>query len=97
MNLRLCDAIRSRVRIEFVYDGLRRVVEPYCHGVARSGREALRGIQVGGASNSPPLATGKLWTVDKMLHLHVRADSFAPNDPHYNPNDSAMASIHCCI
>jgi hypothetical protein len=38
---------------------------------------------------------GKLWAVEKMLDLHRTAESVIPNDPHYDPDDRAMAEIHC--
>jgi hypothetical protein len=38
MNTVLCDAIRRRVRLEPEYDSLRRIVEPYCHGMAKTGK-----------------------------------------------------------
>jgi hypothetical protein len=90
----ICAAIRDLVLLEFDYDGLRRVVAPYCHGWTSKG-EVLRAIQVRGASHSRGLGFGKLWAVEKMLNIHLTAESFVPNDPHYNPDDSAMVEIHC--
>ena len=79
-----------------------RLVEPYCHGVTRTGAEALRAVQVGGASRSGALgalsnASGKLWLVDKMVALTMSDETFAPDDPHYQPADKAMRQIHCRI
>ena len=93
----ICDAIRARRVLEFDYSGLHRVVHPYCHGTSSTGFETLRAVQVGGQSNSPPLTTGKLWTVHKMSNLRVLDKTFTPDDPHYQPDDSAMATIHCRI
>ena len=83
--------------LAFDYDGLRRVVAPYVHGSSRAGAESLRAIQVRGASGSRPIASGKLWTVAKMTHLRTTGEAFVPDDPNYNPDDSAMARIHCRI
>ncbi|HKQ71931.1 MAG TPA: hypothetical protein VJT73_21450 [Polyangiaceae bacterium] len=96
MRSPICVAIRSRVLLEFEYDGLRRVVAPYCHGRTRSG-EALRGVQVRGESRSKGLGFGKLWTVARMRHVHLLQEAFEPSDPDYNPHDSAMLDIHCRI
>jgi hypothetical protein len=93
----LCEAIRRRVLIEFRYDGLRRIVAPYCHGMSTSGRESLRGIQVQGETRSGGLGFGKLWTVSKMSDVRLTDMAFEPDDPHYNPNDSGMQQIHCRI
>lgn len=42
-------------------------------------------------------AFGKLWTVAKIEDLHLTADPFVPDYPDYNPNDTAMAEIHCRV
>jgi hypothetical protein len=92
----ICAAIRDCVLLEFDYDGLHRVVAPYCHGSTKNG-ETLRAVQVQGDSRSRGLGFGKLWTVEKMLNLRRTGTAFVPNDPHYNPQDRAMATIHCNV
>jgi hypothetical protein len=87
----ICEAISHRVLLEFDYDGSRRVVEPYCHGTSRVGNELLRAIQLDGPR------FGKLFAVSKMRDLRLTDRAFIPNDPNYNPNDSAMSAIHCRI
>ncbi len=96
MNL-ICEAIDRRVLLEFNYEGLHRVVAPYCHGVSTRGHESLRGIQVRGASRSGGLGFGKLWSVAKMTGLRLTDIAFEPNDPDYNPDDTGMQQIHCRI
>lgn len=91
----LCDAIRQRCRVEFDYDGKRRVVEPYCHGTSTTGAEVLRAVQVGGETSSG-FGFGKLWSVPKMRDVQL-GSRFSPRDPNYNPNDSVMKVIHCRI
>jgi hypothetical protein len=93
----ICDAISRRSLLEFDYDGLHRIVQPYCHGTTGTGRESLRAIQIGGESRGSLIASGKLWTVAKMVEVKVSHQTFVPNDPHYNPNDTAMVSTHCRI
>jgi hypothetical protein len=92
-----CHAIRTRTLLEFDYDGLHRVVAPYCHGVTRQEAEVLRAIQVGGASHAGGYGFGKLWHVAKMQNVRNTAEPFLPTDPHYAPDDSAMARIHCRV
>lgn len=92
----ICAAIRDRVLLELDYDGRHRVIVPYCHGMTKHG-EVLRAVQVGGDSRSGALGFGKLWTVEKMLNVRRTEVAFLPNDPHYNPQDSAMTTIHCCV
>jgi hypothetical protein len=93
----ICEAIRTRTLLEFSYHGRLRVVAPYCHGVSTRGVDMLRAIQVRGSSASGRLASGKLWSVAEMVNLRMLDETFVADDPNYNPNDSAMKSIHCRI
>lgn len=96
MSSVICAAIRDRSLLEFDYDGLHRVVAPYCHGRTGKG-EVLRAVQVRGGSHSRGMGFGKLWAVAKMLHVRQTSESFVPDDPQYNPDDSAMVEIHCRV
>lgn len=93
----VCRAIRSRSLLQFHYKGQRRVVAPYCHGISTRGVEVLRAIQVGGASRSGGPRIGKLWALDEMVDIQVMDQTFTPDDPQYNPNDTAMKKVHCCV
>ncbi len=92
----ICEAIRSRAVLEFDYDGRRRVVAPYCHGRTAKHSEVLRAVQLSGYAPGG-LGFGKLWTIAKMTNVRLSGETFMPEDPAYNPKDSAMAWIHCCI
>lgn len=96
MRMLICSAIRELELLEFDYDGLRRVVAPYCHGDTRKG-EVLRAVQVRGDSHSRGLGFGKLWTLAKMQNVRRIGEHFVPDDSHYNPEDSAMTRIHCRV
>jgi hypothetical protein len=93
----ICRAIQQRRRLVFDYNGLRRIVAPYCYGISMRDREVLRAVQVGGASSSQGYGFGKLWTVSEMSRIELSDEHFVPNDPQYNPNDSAMKRIICRI
>jgi hypothetical protein len=93
----LCRAIRNHTLVEFDYDGLHRVVAPYCHGVTSKNVEVLRAIQVGGASRSSGFGFGKLWHVGKMSNLRGSGEKFLATDPDYNRDDSVMARVCCQI
>lgn len=93
----ICEAIRKRALLQFRYHDRVRVVAPYCHGVSTRDVEVLRGVQVRGESGSSGFGMGKLWTVDKMVEPRILEETFVANDPHYNPNDSAMKRIHCRV
>jgi hypothetical protein len=91
----VCQAIREHRILEFVYGGKPRLVEPYCHGTTARGLESLRAVQVGGQGWG--FGFGKMWTIDKMDGLRVTDRTFVPDDPDYNPDDSAMVRIHCRV
>lgn len=93
----ICKAIQKRSLLQFNYHGRLRVVAPYCHGVSTRGVEVLRAIQVRGASSSGGLGFGKLWAVPEMVELRMLGETFTPDDPNYNPNDSGMKEICCRI
>jgi hypothetical protein len=93
----ICEAIRKRTLLEFEYKGLRRVVQPYCHGISTRGMESLRAVQVRGSSSSGRFGQGKFWTVSEIVNPRLLDETFVPDDPGYNPNDSGMKYIHCRI
>jgi hypothetical protein len=93
----LCEAISNRKLLAFTYLGHARVVASYCHGFTRLDEEVLRALQVRGSSQSGHFASGKLWTVSKMRLVRTLEEGFVPDDPEYEPNDSAMVRIHCRI
>src|SRR5262245_12072975 len=91
----VCVAIRELRVLEFVYFGKRRLVQPYCHGVTAKGADSLRAVQVGGQGTG--FGFGKMWTVEKMTDLRLTDRTFVPDDPDYNPDDSALTRIHCRV
>ena len=93
----LCEAIGTRRLLAFTYEQHTRVVAPYCHGFTRAGDEVLRAVQLRGSSRSGHFGTGKLWTVSKMRLVRTLSEGFIADDPDYEPNDSAMARIHCRV
>lgn len=93
----ICQAIQQLRKLIFDYKGLRRIVAPYCYGVSTGDTEVLRAIQLGGASSSKGYGFGKLWTVSEMSRLELSEEHFVPNDPKYNPNDSAMKRVICRV
>jgi hypothetical protein len=93
----LCEAIETKKLLAFTYEGHARVVVPYCHGFTRAGDEVLRGVQLRGSSRSGTYKSGKLWTVSKMRLVRTLDEGFVADDPDYEPNDSAMARVHCRI
>ena len=73
------------------------MVEPHCHGMSTTGKEVLRGYQTGGYSSSGNPDGWRLFGVSGIQNFQVLAETFAHNRPNYNPNDSAMTTVHCCV
>jgi len=91
----LDDAIHDRFEIEFTYDGQPRIVQPAAHGLHKdTGKESLRGYQIGGRSNSrnPPL--WDMFTVSKISDLVITDRKF-PDDPRfYSRGDKHLRVIY---
>jgi hypothetical protein len=98
MNKAICKAIRKRAVIQFRYDGDKvRVVEPQCHGISTTGKEVFRGYQTSGYSESRQTRAEKLFEVSKVSALKETGENFSDPGPHFNPDDKAMAYVHCCL
>ena len=95
MNLVICDAIRARRLLRFVYEGYERVVEPHLYGVNSAGHEALSGYLVRGWSASETAPGWRTYLVDQMRDTAALADPFTGTREGYNPDDSRMIRIHC--
>ena len=95
----ICEAIRQRALLEFHYHGHLRIVAPYCYGVSTRNSDVLRAIQIRGSSSTGNVVRpfGKLWTVADIVGLKRLEETFEPDDPNYNPNDTAMKRIYCRI
>lgn len=97
MNRLICEAISTRAVISFNYDGGMRIVEPHCHGISTKGKEAMRGFQIKGTSQSGEFYGWKLFTVAKIGNLRILDQTFEKNRSGYNPNDSMMQQICCHV
>ena len=95
MNVVICDAIRARRLLRFVYDGYERIVEPHLYGVNSAGNEAIRGFLVRGWSASDTSPGWRMFLVDRMEGVAALAESFPEPRPEYNPDDSQMVRVYC--
>lgn len=98
MRRDICTAIDSKKVLNFYYNGGMRSVEPFCYGIHRStGKEVLRGYQIGGYSESEEFVGWKLFRVDEISKLTITTKDFKGVREHYNPNDRIMKKIICRI
>jgi predicted DNA-binding transcriptional regulator YafY len=88
-------SISDKKKIEFFYDGMHRIVEPYVLGNTSTGKQSLRAYQVGGASNSS-IPSWKMFSVMKMTGVAVIDETFLPRSD-YKPDDKGMVSIFCRV
>jgi hypothetical protein len=91
MNTTICHALEKRQRLQFIYNGKTRVVEPQCYGVSARGTELLRGYEVRGGVEM----TNKLYDLSKATSLTLLNEYFTLPGPNYQKNDSAMKTIFC--
>ena len=97
MNVVICDAIRARRLLRFVYDGYERVVEPHLYGVNSAGHEAIRAYLVRGWSASETSPGWRMYLIDRMHDVAALAESFDGPRGEYNPDDSQMVRVYCRI
>jgi hypothetical protein len=96
MNTTLCQAIQSKLVIEFHYEGRIRIVEPFCYGTSTAGHDILRGYQIRGHSESGKLGW-KLFKVNEMKLINCLHEHFDESRQHYNPRDKDMIRIYCRV
>ena len=91
----ICDAIRAKRLLRFVYEGYERIVEPHLHGINSANHEMLSGWLVGGWSESRPEPGWRNYLVRDMHDVHALADRFEGPRPRYNPFDPQVRQVFC--
>jgi hypothetical protein len=81
-------SIETRRRLQFIYNGRARLVEPQCYGIGTKGTELLRVHQLRGGGEKEPL-----FNVSKIRGLVALDETFAAPGPNYKRDDSAMVTI----
>ena len=97
MNAIICDAIRAKRLIRFVYEGYERIVEPHIHGINRANHEMLSGWLVGGWSGSQPEPGWRNYLVKDMHDVHALADGFERPRARYNAFSGQMRQVFCRV
>jgi hypothetical protein len=95
MNVTICDAIRARRLLRFVYEGYERVVEPHAYGVNTAGHEAVIGWLVGGWSSSATEPGWRMFLVAEMRDVAALAEPFTGARSGYNPERPQFDQIYC--
>ncbi len=96
MNTTLCDAIRDGEIIEFEYEGMVRIVEPFLYGKTKHGKECLNAYQTGGFNTSnDPSYTWDSYDVAKMGTVKFIGMKFENERAGYEPDDPDFKTIYC--
>ena len=95
MHSVICDAIRAKRLLRFVYEGYERIVEPHIHGINSANHEMLSGWLVGGWSGSKPEQGWRNYLVRDMHDVHALADGFERPRARYNAFDRQMREVFC--
>jgi hypothetical protein len=97
VNVVICDAIRARRLLRFVYEGYERVVEPHLYGVNSAGHDAVTAYLVRGWSASETAPGWRTYLTSEMRDPAALADGFAGSRPGYNPGDPRMREVYCRV
>jgi len=87
----ICNYIRRKEVISFMYDDARRVVEPHLLGLDESGDLTLSAWQTDGPT---PDGWRDFW-VAKMKNIAPTGKTFKSARPGYNRNDTTIKTIIC--
>jgi hypothetical protein len=93
----ICDAIRLRHVVRFLYHGGVREVEPHVYGRDAGGSELLRAYQLRGPSSSGQTGGWKMFHVEDMTDLAVTFESFTAPRAGYDPVDKIITFVNCRI
>jgi hypothetical protein len=91
----ICDAIRTKRLLRFIYEGYERIVEPHVHGINVANHEVLSGWLVGGWSESRPEPGWRNYLVRDMHDVHALSDRFDGPRPRYNAFDPQIRQVFC--
>lgn len=96
MNTAICDAIRDGEIIEFEYEGMVKIVEPFCYGVGINEQELLRGYVIGGFSDVLNQEySWKLFDVSHMGTIQFIGKKFHTIRAGYDKEDKDMKTTYC--
>ena len=95
MHTIICDAIRTKRLIRFIYEGYERIVEPHLHGINTANHEMLSGWLVGGWSESRSEPGWRNYLVRDMRDVHALSERFEGPRPRYNAFDPGVRQVFC--
>lgn len=97
MHAIICDAIRGRRLLRFVYEGYERIVEPHLHGINSANHEMLSAYLVGGWSATETEPGWRNYLVREMHDVQALAEPFEGSRPGFNPDSAQVRQVFCRI
>ena len=97
MNTLVCDAIRSRRLLRFIYEGYERVLEPHVYGINTQNHEMLSGWLVGGWSATETAPGWRNYIVRDMYDLQALAEDFQGPRVGFNPESERFRQVFCVL
>jgi hypothetical protein len=79
----ITEAIETFLLLEFDYNDLARIVEPYELGVSKDGYHLLRCYQIGGESSHKRINGWKIFRLDYMSSVEVSDVDFIASQEYY--------------
>jgi predicted DNA-binding transcriptional regulator YafY len=101
----IVNSIKQKKRVIVYYDGDEpggkglRIIEPVCYGYSKAGNPVLRAWDLEGASHraylgEKPLASWRMFRVDKIINYKPTLENFNEMRPGYNPSgDKSMTRV----
>lgn len=96
MNTTICDAIRDGEIVEFDYDGMVRIVEPFVYGLNTAGVQVLKGYQIGGYQKE--LDNSYSWVtfeVDQIGTIKFIGKKFTTRRDGYEKQSEDIGTLYC--
>lgn len=95
--MNVCEAIRDRQVVEFLYRGELRIAKITTHGHNTGGTrsEQVRAFQIGGVSSGGgPIPGWRLFHVAEIDQMRALSGEYDPLPGDYNPQDKNLV-VHC--
>ena len=97
MHAIICDAIRGRRLLRFVYEGYERIVEPHLYGINTANHEMLSGYLIAGWSASEGAPGWRNYLVREMHDVQALAEPFEGPREGYNPQSAQVRQVFCSL
>jgi hypothetical protein len=95
VNAIVCNAIRARRLLRFIYEGYERLLEPHLYGINTQNHEMLSGYLVGGWSATEAEPGWRSFLVRDMYDLQALAESFEGPRAGFDPSSERFRQVFC--